>query len=80
MSDLVSVTKSEGKLHMLGGILDEQMFTPQELKNCAQLPPLVTQHVVISKALTQLQSTLRTSLLHNQQKLSSLLKQIPEKV
>lgn len=79
MSDLVSITKSEGKLHMLGGIMDDQMFTPQELHKCAQLPPLDTQHVVLSRSLTQLQSSLRSSLLHNQQSLSNLLKQIPEK-
>lgn len=78
VSDLVSITKSEGKLHMLGGIVDNQMFTPQELQECAQLPPLVTQHLELSRSLTQLQSSLSTNLLYNQQNLSNLLKQIPE--
>ena len=78
VSDLVSVTKSEGKLHLLGGIVDDQMVTPQELQSCAQLPPLGTQHLMLSQYMMQLQSSLSNNLLHNQQTLRHFLKQIPD--
>ena len=79
VSNLVSATQSESKLHMLGGIMDDQMFTPRELQECAELPPLLTQHMILSRSLTLLQSSLRDSLLHNQKQLSGLIKRIPEK-
>ncbi len=77
VSEMVSITQSESKLHMLGGIMDNQMFTPQELQKCAQLSPLLTQHLVLSRSLTQLQSSLRDNLLHNQRTLTHLIGNIP---
>ena len=79
MSDLVAVTKSENKLHMLGGIMDNQMFTPQQMQECAKMPSLLTQHMVLSRTLTQLQSSLRDNLMRNQQTLSGLLGRIDQK-
>ena len=79
ISDLVSVVKSERKLLMLGGLIDNQMFTPQGMKKCAALPPMTAQHLLLSRTLTMSQSFLQTCLMHNQQKLSDLIKHIPEK-
>lgn len=76
VSHLVSITKSESKLHMLGGVVDDQMFTPQELHQCAQLLSLLTQHLTLSRTLTMVQSSLTNSLQHNQQRLSGLIEQI----
>ena len=78
MSDLISATRSENKLRLLGGVLDGQMLTPQDFQRCAQLPSLFTQYCILSKSLTQLQFSLGNSLSSSQQRLCYLIKNLPK--
>ena len=69
--DLLSSVKSEAKLHMMGGIVDEQIFTPQGIQQCAAIQPMCDQHLVLCRSLTAPQSQLSSSLLSSQQNLCS---------
>ncbi len=73
----MSALKTEQKLFLLGGIVDDQMFTPQGIKKCVELPSILTQHLVLSRTLTQSQSQLQERLLHCQQNLRTLIKSLP---
>lgn len=79
VSDLISAANTEGRLHLLGGIVNDQMFTPKGLKKCADLPPMETQHLILTRTLTMSQSALQSHLAYHQQTLSDLLKRMPEK-
>ena len=76
ISDLLSTIKPEAKLHMMGGVVDEQILTPQGLQRCANLQPMLSQHVELSRTLTALQSLLSNSLLSSQQNLCSQIGRI----
>ena len=78
LSALLASTASEPKLHLLGGILEDQMFTPKGLQECAKLPTIEVLRGELVGSLQLAQVMLSHLLQANPQRLSSLLTQIAE--
>lgn len=76
VKDLLSVTNSESKLHLLGGIVEDKMMTPLGVQKYGELPPLEVMQQTILGTLTQTQHTLMKYIQSTPQKLSQLLTQI----
>ena len=76
--DLLSVTGSESKLHLLGGVVEDEMMTPLGLKSYSELPSLEGLQQAILGTLNQTQMTLRWYLQRTPQRLTQLLKQISD--
>ena len=75
-SSLLSTTKSESKLLLLGGVVDDQLLTPRGLQEYAALPPLEVMHGNILGTLQLSQLMLSMLLQGSSQKLSYLLKSV----
>ncbi len=54
---------------MLGGVIDDQLFTTEGIQRYAELPNLSVQQLILSRTLTLLQSSLQNNLVYNQQRL-----------
>lgn len=76
VKDLLSATKPESKLHLLGGIIEDTMMTPLGVQEYGELPPLEVVQQAILGTLTQTQHTLMRYIQNTPQKLSQLLTQI----
>lgn len=76
VKDLLSVTRSESKLHLLGGIVEDKMMTPLGVKEYSELPTLKEVQQAILVTLMQTQHTLLRYIQSTPQKLSQLLTQI----
>ena len=75
-SSLLSCTKSETKLLLLGGVVDDQLLTPKGLQEYAALPPVEVLQGNILGTLQLSQLMLSMILQGSSQKLSYLLKSI----
>ena len=75
-SSLLSCTKSETKLLLLGGVVDDQLLTPKGLQEYAALPPVEVLQGNILGTLQLSQLMLSMLLQGSSQKLSYLLKSI----
>ena len=76
VSSLLSHTKSEAKLLLLGGIVDNHLFTPKGLQEYAALPPVEIMQRNILGTLQLSQLMLSMLLQDSSQKLSYLLNSI----
>ena len=76
IAHLVTDTKKENKLHMMGGMVEDQLITPKGIKECAKLRPLEEQQINLTMTLTSLQMQLSRYLLSSQQHLCSQLERI----
>jgi large subunit ribosomal protein L10 len=76
IKELLSVTNTESKLHLLGGVVEDVMMTPLGLQNYADLPSLKDMQQILLGTLNQTQMMLARSLQGTSQKLSHLLSQI----
>ena len=76
--DLVAATKAETKLHLLGGVVEDEIMTPLSLQNYANLPPLEVMHQTILGTLSQTQMMLRMYIESTPQRLSQSLTQISQ--
>ncbi len=78
LASLLASTKSEPKLHLLGGLIDNQLFTPKGLSNCAALPTVEVLRGELVGLLRLPSVSMAQALQANSQKLSSLLSQITD--
>jgi len=76
VSHLLTATKKENKLQMMGGMVDNQLFTPRGMQDCAKLQSLEMQHIELTRTLTSVQSHLSNCLMNSQQHLCSQLGRI----
>ena len=76
IKELLSVTNSESKLHLLGGVVEDIMMTPLGLQDYANLPTLKDLQQILLGTLNQTQMMLVRSLESTPQRLSQLLSQI----
>ena len=76
VKELLSVTNTESKLHLLGGVVEDVMMTPLGLQDYADLPSLKDLQQILLGTLNQTQMMLARSLQGTPQKLSQLLSQI----
>ena len=76
IKELLSVTNTESKLHLLGGLVEDVMMTPLGLRDYADLPSLKDVQQMLLGTLNQTQMMLVRSLQGTPQKLSHLLLQI----
>ena len=76
VKDLLSMMKSESKLHLLGGVVEDRIMTPLSVQKYSDLPPLEVVQQTILGTLTQTQRTLRRYIESAPQKLSQLLAQV----
>ena len=77
VAELMSIAKSETKLHLLGGVVDNQMLIPQGFQATADLPSFLTQHLILSNTLTALQTSVTNHLSYSPQVLEGLIRRIP---
>ena len=73
VSHLLDSLKGEGRLQLLGGVLDDQLLTHRGFHEYAQLPPMETLHQRLVTNLTVSQMILARSLMSGSQRLSQLL-------
>ena len=78
VKELLSVTNSEPKLHLLGGVVEDIIMTPLGLQDYANLPSLKDLQQILLGTLNQTQMMLVRSLQSTPQKLSQLLSQISD--
>ena len=76
--DLLTYTKSEAKLHLLGGMVENQMFTPNGLHEFAELPSIEILQQQLLGTLMLSQMMLGTLLQDTSQRLSQMLRQVAE--
>ena len=76
VKELLSVTNTESKLHLLGGVVEDTMMTPLGLQDYANLPSLKDLQQILLGTLNQTQMTLTRLVQGTPQKLSQLLSQI----
>ena len=76
LADLLSLTKPEPKLHLLGGIVEDTLLTPEGLKSHAKLPNKMALYQQLLGTLMLPQMLLSSSLQSNQMRLSQLLGQL----
>ena len=76
VKELLSVTNTESKLYLLGGVVEDTMMTPLGLQDYADLPSLKDLQQILLGTLNQTQMMLTRSLQGTPQKLSQLLSQI----
>lgn len=73
LSKLLSVTKLEPKLHLLGGLVEEGLLTPRGLYKYANLPEKIGLQQQLLTTLTIPQATLSNLLLDSSRRLVQLL-------
>ena len=73
VSRLLDCLKGEGKLQLLGGVLDDQLLSHRGFQEYAQLPPIESLHQTLVANLTTSQMILTHSLMNGSQRLSQLL-------
>lgn len=76
VTDLLSCTTKEANLHLLGGVVDNQMFNPRGLQEYADLPSAEKLYQQLLGILTQPQMMLRSHLQAIPQRLSQMLGQV----
>ena len=76
LSDLLAMTKSEKKLLLLGGLLENQLFSPKGLEEYTRLPSLEVMHQELVGILSHPQTMLSCLLQGSAGRLSHMLDQI----
>ena len=76
LSDLLTVTKGEKKLMVLGGLLENQLFTPKGLDSYTKLPSLEATRQELVGILSHPQTALSSLLQSSAARLSHMLNQI----
>ena len=79
LKGLLRMTKKQSKLYVLGGILEDQLYTPKGIESLASLPAIQEVHQRLRGLLTLSQSSLVNLLQRSPQDLSSVLKLASEK-
>ena len=78
VSDLLALTRTEHKLHLLGGVVDNTLVTPEGVRNYAKLPDKTTAYQQLLGTLTLPQRMLPNMLQTSQMRLSQMLGQLTE--
>ena len=73
VSHLLDCLKGEGKLQLLGGVVEDQLVTHTELQEFANLPPVETLHQKLAATLTLSQTLLAGFLQSGPFRLSQML-------
>ena len=73
VSHLLDCLKGEGKLQLLGGVVEDQLLTHTELHEFANLPPVETLHQKLAATLTLSQTLLAGFLQSGPFRLSQML-------
>ena len=76
IKELLTVTKTQSKLHLLGGVVEKEIMSPLDLQNYSDLPPLDVLHQAIVMTINQTAMMLRMYIEGTQQRLSQMLTQI----
>lgn len=79
ISDLLSVTKQDPKLHLLGGVMEDVLMTPDSMRHCAKLPNKEVVYQQLCSTLSQPQVLLSGMLDSGQMRLSQMLNQLCDK-
>ena len=77
--ELLSVMKPEPKLHLLGGVVEDTLVTPEGLRSLAKLPKKTALYQQLLGTLMLPQTLLSTSLVSNQMRLSQMLGQLVDR-
>lgn len=78
LSDLLSITKPEPKLLLLGGVVEDTLMTPEGFKSHSNLPNKMVLYQQLLGTLMLPQTLLSTMLLTNQTRLTQMFEQLAQ--
>lgn len=79
VSQLLQATKSEQKVLLLGGLVENELMTPNGMKNYSNLPEKTVVYQQLAGTIMQTQLVLSSQLMASQTHLSQLLQQVCSK-